>query len=235
MKVLFYNNVKDATITALDANANYPASNIKSQFLKLKYKANGISDTLTFMLPDTISANCFFYSYSNASSMTLKVYSASSTLLETISVDCTYQSGSAFFTLHTNARWFTIQASCPATEDLYIGGVGFGNAITFPYPSASFAKYLINKSEADSSDDGQISVAYIRPLESYSLSFYGVPRSEYHDIIEEFKSVGIGHIWIDISEENHSVYQPLYCTSKMIESPSRDETISFKITILEAR
>lgn len=235
MKVLFNNLVKDATITALSENANYPAENLASQFLKLKYKSTGIDDTITVTFDDSVTADCFFYSYTNATSMTIKLYSSGSVLLDTITVDCTYSSGSEYFTSQNSVRWFTIEAACPATEDLYIGGIGFGVSTDFPYPTANFAKQIIDNSESDTSTDGQVANQYIEPLTSYTMSFYGVERSEYHSIFSLFKSVGSGHIWIDIAESNHAVYQPLYCITKTLENPSRDETISFKCTFMEAR
>lgn len=235
MKVLFNNLVKDATITALSENANYPAENLASQFLKLKYKSTGINDTITVTFDDSVSASCFFYSYTNASSMTVKLYSSSSVLLDTITVDCTYSSGAEYFTQYNNVRWFTIEAACPATEDLYIGGIALGLATDFPYPNGTFAKQISDNSSSDSSTDGQTSNQYIEPLTGYVLQFEGVERTTYHTLFELFKQVGSGHIWIDIAEDNHLVYQPLYCTTKLIESPSREETISFKVTFLEAR
>lgn len=85
MKVLFTNELKDATITALAPNANYPASNLNHIFAKLKYKGVGYSDTITAMLPDNVTANCFFYTYTNAESMEVRLYSNASALLEPLS------------------------------------------------------------------------------------------------------------------------------------------------------
>lgn len=236
MRVLFANEIKNATITALAPNANYPASNIASVFAKQKYKGVGYSDTITATLPDNVSASCFFYTYTNAESMTVRVYSNASVLLETLTVDCTYSSGSAYFDLHTDVRWIEIDIASSVSEDVYLGSIALGTYIQFPYPLASFDDELQDNSKSTTSSDGQVSQIYIEPLRQYSLQFTDTKRDDYHEIIGEFKKVGTSHIWVDITELNHAAYQPLYCTSTMADSPSRMKNlVSFKIKLLEAR
>jgi hypothetical protein len=237
VKILFDNKAKGAAFSALNESSAFPASNLVHPFARYKYKALTPTDTITVTLPDNVSASCFFYTYSNATSMTLRVYSHTSALLETVSIDCTHDSGSAFFTRHDNARSFTLTVACDAAEDLYIGSIGFGLATDFPYPLANFEKDLIDLSSKEVSDGGQVSYHYSKPLTSYSLTFNRVKRdSVFHGIITQFLGVGSGYIWADITETNHEYYQPMYCTTKLVESPSRDRyLVSFKLTLTEAR
>ena len=237
MRVIFQNEIKKATITALAPNANYPASNLSHVFLKLKYKGLGFSDTITATLPDNVSASGFMYSYSNAKSMTVRVYSNASELLETLTVDCSYSSGSAFFTRHDNVRWIEIDAAAPVSEDLYIGGICLGIAKIFPEPINTFDTQLVDNTEPTTSADFQTSSAYIKPGKTFVLSFRDLDRDEvYHPIVEDFEGVGRGQIWVDITEENHDVWQPLYCTTNLIEDPSRDSyKCAFTLKLTEAR
>ena len=236
MKVIFKNEVKTATITALAPNANYPASNISNVFAKLKYKGLGYSDTITVSFPDNVKASGFFYTYSNAVSMTVRLYSNESVLLDTLTVDCTYDSGSVFFDEVDNLRWAEIDIASSVSEDVYLGGIAIGEAVDFPLPLINFGKAPIDKSNKTESKDCQVSHQYIRPQMSYVLPFSHVVRDEYHELIDFFLLVGSGHIWVDITEENHAVYPPLYCTSNLIEFSNRDEFyMTFKITLLEAR
>ena len=167
--------------------------------------------------------------------MTVEVYSSAGILVKTFSVDCSHPSGAEFFEVIENARTIKIYPTCVAYEDLYIGGVAIGMAVDFPKPVAVFDVDMDTKAKSDTSSDGQTSVQYIEPLDAYSLRFRGVPRDYFHEIRQGFKSVGTGHIWVDITEKNHLVYQPLYCTSKMIENPTRDRFVSFGLTLTEAR
>lgn len=236
MKVLKTNEVKNATISALTPNPNFPASNLSHVFAKLKYKGEGYSDTITVMFPDNVKASGFFYTFSNASSITVRLYSNASDLLDTVTVDCTYQSGAEYFDEYDNVRWIEIDIASPVAEDVYLGGIAFGEVINFPLPLISFGKSLKDNSSKTESSDGQTSYHYIKPLLSYVLPFSHVVREEYHELVEFFEEVGGGHIWVDITEEDHSVYQPLYCTSNLIEFSGREEFyITFKITLMEAR
>lgn len=236
MKALFVNEIKQATITALAPNENYPASNLAHVFAKVKYKGVGYSDTITATLPDNVSASAFFYTYTNATSMTVRIYSGSSVLLETLTVDCTYDSGAEYFTLHTDVRWIEIDIAAPVSEDVYLGGIALGIATTMPYPSSKFEIQLQDNAGKSDSSDGQVAHHYIKPLREYELNFTGVPRLTFHSIVELFEEVGSGHIWVDITELNHAVYQPLYCTTGLTEGATKnDSAASFKLRLLEAR
>lgn len=235
MRILFNNEVKNATITALTPNSNYSAPSLQSQFLRLKYKSLGISDTITVQFADNISANSFFYGYSNAVSMTVKVYSNASILLETVDVDCAYDNGSAFFTRHDNVRYFTIEATSITTEDLYIGGIGFGLAYTMPDPLATIVAKLDNLSGSSSSGEGQVSNRYIEPIKIYESTFAETEKVVYYEVLNEFIEIGTGHLWVDFTENDHTFHKPIYCTSKMIDGVTKNNTVNFSINFTEAR
>ena len=237
MKIIFNNEIKNSTITAVAPNANYPASNLSHVFAKVKYKGLGYSDVITVVFDDNIEASGFMYTYTNATSMTVQVYSGSSVLLETLTVDCTYESGASYFTKHTDVRRLVITIASDVSEDIYLGGIAMGVAFAFPYPIANFEKGLIDGSSKAISSDGQTSYHYIKPLLKYPLQFQAVDRTSlYHLIFQQFLDIGSGHIWVDITDANHTLYQPLYCTSQLIENPTRSRNkVSFTITLTEAR
>lgn len=241
MIFLFENKLLDSSVSSLYANTNYPASNLLSPFLYKKYKATTFSDTIRVVLPKNKSVDCFFYGYSNASSMTIRLYDNTSALLLTKTVDCAgntkiLKSGSVYFDKIT-VRIIEIDASCIVTEDLYIGGIAIGEGVYDVLPSATFAKSFSEKSTKSASDYGQVSYQYIPSLLVYTLSYQAVIRDIYHGIIDKFYPVGSGFIWIDITEDNHNVYQPMYCTTDFISSAERteNERITFNIKFLEAR
>lgn len=235
MKILFDNKIIGSTITSTNENASYPAQNLCHIFDRVKYKATNINDVITVVFDENITADSFWFSYSNATAMEIKVYNNTSTLLETITADCTDSTGAEYFTSHSDVRTLVITASCAATADLQIGSFGCGVAETMPNPNALFATALESGSSASASAEGQVAYQYIEPRKSYAFIFDGVSRSEYHDIVQKFIDVDGGHIWADITESAHDVYQPLYCISSSIKSPSRDDAVSFQLSITEAR
>lgn len=235
MRILFDNKIKDATITSLTPNSNYSAPNLKSQFLRLKYKSLGFDDVVTIQFPDNISADSFFYGFSNAKSMTVKLYSNTSALLETLTVDCAHDSGSSFFARHDDVRRVTIEAASEVTEDLFIGGIGVGVSVLMPDPLATLAAKLENLSGSSVSGEGQVANRYIEPLRVYESSFNEVLKDVYYELLELFASIGTGHLWVDFTERNHSIHKPLYCTSKMVEGVQKSNTINFSINFTEAR
>lgn len=235
MKILFDNKVLSATITALGENANFPALNMKSQFLRLKYKGVGYSDTITVMFPRNISANCFFAGYTNAESMTVQIYSNTSVLLRTLNVVCGDDTLAEYFPDTDNVRWLVITAASAVTEDLYIGGLGFGMAHSCFLPIANFDKAMVSGSAQSSSSSGQVSTMYVEPRVQYKLDFAGSYRETYHELYDKFQAVDTGHIWLDITDENHSVYRPIYCTTSALQNPARDHRVSYSITATEAR
>lgn len=237
MRAIFQNEIKNATLSALSPNANYPASNLSHVFLKHKYKSAGFSDTITAEFPDNVSASGFMYGFSNASSMIVRVYSNASVLLETLTVDCSYATGGVYFPQRDNIRWIEIDAAAPVSQDLYIGGIAFGIAKVFPEPLNTFDTMLVDNTEITTSADFQTSNSYIKPGKSFSLSFRDLDRdTTYHDIVADFEEVGRGNIWVDITEENHDVWQPLYCSHNLIEDTTRDSyKVSFTLTLTEAR
>jgi len=235
LKGLLKNEIKNATLVAATENVNYPATNLIHQFLKLKYKCLGIYDSITVTFPNNIIMDCFFYGYSNASSMVVELFSNTSVLLDTITIDCTYSSGSKFFTKYTNVRKIIVYATSIATEDLYIGGIACGESTIFPMPVSDFDKTYSSNSKSDSSTDGQIAYQYINPIIKYPLKFKGVLATSYRIIAEKILDNTDGHFWIDITEDLHSMYQPLYCTIKINEVPRSRNKVSFSLDVTEAK
>lgn len=235
MRILFDNKVKGATISAATPNSNYSAENLKSQFLRLKFKSLGVSDIITINFEYEEAVNSFYYGYSNASAMTVKLYSSASVLLKTVEVDCTHENGSAFFEQLNNVRWITVEASCPVTEDLYIGGMACGVSYQLDDPLAALVQTLDNLSASSISGEGQVSNRFIEPLKKYQAQFFEVDKSRYYEVLEQFKAIGTGHVWVDFTENNHTYNVPMYATTKMIESAKKDRDVSFNIDFTEAR
>lgn len=236
MKVLFENKLIGSMFAAPNENTSFPATSLVHQFLRYKYKATTFEDTITITMPRNAAGNSFWFGFSNAVAMTVRLYSDALVLLETITVDCSRDNGAEYFPEHSNIRVIEIEAETSVERDLQIGGVALGVAVNMPLPTATFARNIVQNSENDSTEDGQVASKYVEPITVYDLPYAGVLRDDFHDIIEQFQRVGRGHVWCDITDEAHEIYKPLYCTTNMIDSPARvDGRCSFKITFTEAR
>jgi hypothetical protein len=236
MKVLFKNRLAGATFSSLNENTSFPLTSMLHQFLRYKYKATTFTDQIEITLPDNVSANSFWFGFSNAIEMTVRIYSNALALLETINVDCSQDNGAEYFPTHDDVRVIQIDATASVENDLQIGGIAIGFAEDLPLPTASFARLLVSNSENDQTESGQVASHYIEPITQYDLSYAGVLREYYDELINQFVLVGNGHVWCDITEENHALHKPLYCVTNLVESPTRnDGRCTFKITFLEAR
>lgn len=235
MKILFDKLARGSTITSTQEDVNYPASNLAHPFAGVYYKSSSFDDVITVMFDDQHPVNSVFFTYSNAVSMTVRLYKWDGTLLATVTPSCAYASGAAYFSTVT-ARWATITAASAVSDDLRIGSVEFGEAVDFPLPSATFVPVFESKSTMEESDQGQVSFQYVEPRLKYSTRFQGVLKEDYLEVLEMFRPVDRGHLWIDITDEDHSVYRPLYCVSNLIESGERSsDRVTFNLTFTEAK
>ena len=236
MKVLFENKLKTATFSSLNENTSFPLVSLVHQFLRYKYKATTFEDTITITLPAAVNVNSFWFGYSNATAMTIRLYSNALVLLRTITVNCTYDNGAEYFAETTGVRVIEIDASCAVSSDLQIGGVAIGMATSIPFPIANFEPIMTQNIKNDETESGQVLSRYIEPLLKYDLSYSAITKSGYENIFDSFYSVGNGHVWCDITDGDHSIFKPLYSVTNLVESPNKSNgKISFKITFLEAR
>lgn len=93
MKVLFQDLINDSTITSLNASANYPVGNIRSEFIRTRYQSTTSSDTITIILDETKDINCVGLAWINATKIIVTVSSFATSYAETINdplQDCNF-------------------------------------------------------------------------------------------------------------------------------------------------
>jgi hypothetical protein len=237
MRILTDKLARTATITSEGENVSYPASNLAHPYATVKYKARSYLDLITFMFPAPVSVDCIFFTYSNAEDMEIRLYKSDSSLLRTVTVDCTNDSGATYFDKTDLVRWIEVEASTSVSNDLRIGSIEFGVAKQFYYPLADFVPELISQSTREESDGGQVSFQYIEPRIIYKLKYTNVAKEDYIlSTLETFRTIDRGYLWADVTEENHTLYKPIYCVSNLLEGGERkNDRISFNITLTEAR
>ena len=236
MKLLTENVLKGASFSSVNLNVNFPLSSLTHQFLRYKYKSLTQEDVITIVLADNESVNSCWYGFSNAISMVVTFKDHMANTLKVLTVDCSQDNGAEHFATLENVRTIIVDVEAYASDDLVIGGLAAGMALDMPLPTASFVPQLVDNGERIETEAGQVMTQYSEPRTVYELAYAGVLRDDFREVIDAFHAVGQGHVWVDITEENHALHKPLYCTTNLFESPARnDGRVSFRIKYTEAR
>lgn len=236
MKILFDNVLIDATITADNASANYPVSNLVHPFLHKRYqKVNTTYDTITITLSAATTMNCFFVSYSNANKIVVRFYNASSTLLRTetfsgvnneryttggdlrVLTDGDIRIAQEAYGEDSDAVHFdsidvkTIEIDVYGDSSAYVGGIAAGEAEDFGDPMSPWEEPYIDNSIVADSLYGQTLQQQIEPLRAYTWMIRDLTRSETNDIRDIYYQYGYGaRLWIDPFEDDHDFMRPFY-------------------------
>jgi len=121
-----------------------------------------------------------------------------------------YDPVSWFFSSDITFRKIEITLTNSDSENIYLGGLAFGVADTFPDPKEDFSPGLSDKSIASIADAGQTQSMYYEPMRTYSLNF-NLTHAEMLIMRAWYISLGKGVIlWVDISEKNHDFFSPVY-------------------------
>jgi len=235
MKILFENKALDATFSCLNQNVGYSVDNITHQFLKKRFQSTSNTDTITGILTTTESISCFFYGLTNAIEIVLKLYSAADILLHTeIITDINYID-SIYFT-SVEAKYFTIELTTTDTY-VYLGGIGIGNCYTMPDIKSPWDELFEDNSIVSNSIDGQVLQNYFEPLKEFKFNIPNNLKETKDEIKEYFVTAGRGgKIWIDLFEDNHDFFMPMYAIILNSFNPKKNGIrYSFDLQIREAR
>lgn len=212
MRVLFDNVLIDYdTISGANENNNYPASNLLHRILEKRYQfAYGTSETITIELEDSEYINCLFWSFTSATQIDFKLYDAYDVLLASHSfTDVSNDCDSHYF----SQSYFTkkVVIDLTAIDGAYLGGIGAGEYYDLGSPTSPWEEDKIDNSIVSISVGGQTSQNYELPLDNDTWLFRDWTRDEVNDIVDVYKSYGIGHvIWVDPFENNDNFRIPFY-------------------------
>jgi len=239
MKILWEGRIRDTGVAISSDNEvlNYPADNIRNTSLYKRLQASGIEDTILIELPETTDIDCFFFGYTNAESVIIKLYDSGDVLLHTETVLAPGYIEALYFTM-VQADYITIEleADSDATA-VYLGGVDYGLVQNMPDPLAEWPDDIIDNSAVSDSYHGQTLQNYIEPLMRYEWQFRNVERETALEIQDLYIEKGVGgHIWVDATEENHDFIHPIYATIREPVKLQKDgRRYRFPLIIREAR
>lgn len=220
MKILFNNEILEATLSANNASANYPVDNLVSRFLKKRYQHTAASfDTVTVTFDSSVDVNYFFLGYTNSTQIVVRLYSSAPALLKT---DTLTDIGEGTTAVKYDQTYSvkTIEIDIYGGSGSYLGGVGAGVVENFRDPTSPWEEPFQDNTKVNSSDEGQTTRNKRRPLRVHTWLFRELTRDQANEKKDLYVDYGIGAIiWIDPFEDGGDYMEPLYA---IIQDPPRE-------------
>lgn len=249
MKILVTNLLDTATLTAGGTSVNYPLANLNHPFLKKKFQQTvaisggsmSDADALTLAWTTDQIIDMIAVGYTNAETLTLKLYDSADTLLDTQVF--TAPSLGASFAAVTGVRKAKLLMHDGSTDNpmtLYLGGLGIGQGYTMPDPVFDWRNDLTDNSFGEITVDGQVSGQYVEPLRTLRFSFVTNDRTVFLYILSLVKDFGkYVPLWLlPFTGTALATVPALYATiPNGIENQGRDAQYryTFTLTFQEAR
>ncbi|MDH4127366.1 MAG: hypothetical protein OEV44_01335 [Spirochaetota bacterium] len=235
MRILFDNKFFNSTLTATNASLNYPTSNLIHPFLRRRFQSTGTTSIITASFASDISANSFFYGYTTAANIIVRLYDSLSALLDTINITDIMQTDAVYFTQRNNIR--SVEIEITGADPLYLGGIGLGIYTQIKDPVNTWSNSLIDNSTLISSPAGQNLQNYIEPLRVYSFLFRDLTLNDFYSIQDLYKLKGIGYnLYMDLFESNHTFISPIYAKiTSPINGQKNGRRYDFNLNIEEVR
>jgi hypothetical protein len=233
--LLFDNLVDSATLTSLNASLNYPVTNLQDPVLRKRYQSSTDSDTITITFDAVSSVQDFWYAWTNADSMELRLYDSGNVLLNTIVVSNPQDIDAHHLTSAVSAAYAELDVY--GYGGVYVGGIGIGLGVDFPDPNNKWTEDYQDNSSVSQSTAGQSLQDYVEPLQVDAWVFRDIPRDEMNVYKELYKELGIGKpIWIDPFENDHSFREPIYASiTQPFRAKKNGRVYNFNLNIKEAR
>ena len=235
MILLFNNIIDNATLTSLNASLNYPVENLQNISLRKRYQCSIDTDTITITFAEDSPVQDFWYAFTNADYLELRLYDQYAALLETITVNDPQDIGAFHLAASVDAAYAELDIT--GYGGVYLGGIGLGVGIEFPDPDQAWEEPREDNSSVSHSRAGQSSQDYVRPLRVHDWEFLDITRNDINYYQDFYDDLGIGRpIWIDPFDRNHSFMQPIYAVMTQAFRALKDgRNYRFNLNIREAR
>lgn len=238
MTVLFENIAASASYSCSDPDINYPAENLYHQFLYKRFQSAEAADTIVVTVPtvggDEQRANSFFWGYHNLSEMTIRIYDTGAHVLQTFAITSPDQYGAVTWT-EDDVTSIEIDVTT-ASAAAFLGGIGFGVALTLPPPLTAWVEGREDASVISESPYGQSGQNRIPALKKIKYDFLTtkVIAAACQDQADE---VGVGGpLWVDAFGASAVSLKPMYAKLvKPIEPAYDGKTWRFSLDLKECR
>lgn len=216
MRILFDNEIFDATLSADTVNANYPVTNLQNESVEKIYMSTTTTAVITATLSATGTVNCAYIGNTNATTATLALYDSSDTLLDTITLDTSR--GGCSFTAVDSVSYVLLTLA--GSDTIYLGAFGFGDNYTTPDPQNDVVSKPIDKSTRNISNGGQLYINRVGIRHQLDITYGYQAIDKYNEILALWED--LEHpVWVDVFEENTGMINPMWCDMTMDDSPER--------------
>jgi len=235
MKVGFDNIVIDSTLSSLNASLNYPVENLQDSILKKRYQSAITNDIITIDFAENSSVSSFFYAYTNATWLQLRLYIGSDSLVYTLTITDPESIIDAIHFTAVNADYAELEIL--GAEGVFLGGISLDDPIEFPDPDSTWQENYQDNSSVSENANGNTLQDYIKPLQIFNWTFRDVTRYDSSFYKDLYLLTGIGKIiWVDPFEDNHDFLDPIYCKMTAPFQPKKNgRRFNFELSIKEAR
>lgn len=249
MKLLIKDRARLSTVSAVSANPNYPAENLKSKFLKKRFQSSAASDTITFDAGSNVLMDCLFYGWTNADSITITLKNAAMSTLYTVtraivreasdpftSYEVQYDNTDSFFFTEVSVRYVIVDIST-SEPDVFMGGIGFGVMNELQDVSSGWKRSFDDNSSIVESVGGQITQNYVRPIALFEFDVPTLTVDMWNYWQRLYLDIAKGNtIWADFFDRDHDYQKPVFCSMINPVSPGKTGIrYSIKFNFKEAR
>lgn len=234
MKILFENVLASESINSVNQIPNYPAQNLVSKFLELRYEVAGTSDTVTVDFGSPTDIDCVFLGYLNNITdidLDLKVGAVSNA----IDFSSYSNEGAVFRDFTVISGVTTIELNLQGLNPFFAGGLAMGKAVDMPPATVQWEDSFQDNSSVTVSPYGQVNAQYIKPLRQFVFTFESVSYNRFLFLKEQFAKVGSNPVWVVFFEESQSDYPPGYYRVRMQGQRRNRLVYEFSVVFTEAR
>jgi len=208
MRISYDNLLKTATLTATNVNANYPISNVFHRWQRKTFKATTAS-VITAVLDDVASISSVILDYHNLTSCSVAFYDYSDALIDTWTMDVSYNCSAQYGTVVDVAK---VVLTCESIVGIEIGTIFIGQSLYFPIQSDQDIP-LKSSDVVSVSSDRQTSGRKGSVTRAGTITIPLLTSTQRKSVEEVFYEMGlIEPFFIDLWDDSHSDFEPVYGT-----------------------
>jgi hypothetical protein len=209
MKILYKNELENASLSATNENTSYPVANLTDRFLEKIFKSSSTSSVVTITFPVNTNISAIALGLIGATNGTYTLKNSAGTSVLNGSLSMAYTTDITYFT-ETACR--SIELTFNGASEFSMGGVSAGVPINISYWNINPRFDYYTRDEINIVTRGQ------------SLGYQSAPLLRYRTTVAEISTALRTQLWamtdyvgnfkpfyVDIYEDAHDEIRPIYC------------------------